>query len=437
MTTLTLSNLHQHLFSLPDWEQYMDTLTNKIGKRFARTEAREQARAYLYGLLSGVERKNGWQLAEHLGQANPYRVQHLLDRAVCDADLLRDDLRDYVVEHLATPQGVLIVDETSFLKKGDKSVGVKRQYSGTAGRVENAQVGVFLSYATAKGHTFLDRALYLPQEWADDAKRRQAAHVPKDVEFATKPKLATTMLTRALDAGVPCAWVTGDSVYGGDPTLRETLQTRRQSYVLAIAEDERLSWEGGRIRALTLARRLPATAWQPLSAGQGAKGERLYSWGWVALDAPLQPGFCHGLLVRRSLRDATELVYYFVFAPTETALARLVQVAGTRWHIEVGFESAKGEVGLDHYEVRSWHGWYRHMTLSLLAHALLSVIRYDTQQRFAPTSAAAVADCLAQNTPDAAAAGGQPPLADGIKGGREFPRNSLRNFKQQRGLCCL
>ena len=163
----------------------MDTLTNKIGKRFARTEAREQARAYLYGLLSGVERKNGWQLAEHLGQANPYRVQHLLDRAVCDADLLRDDLRDYVVEHLATPQGVLIVDETSFLKKGDKSVGVKRQYSGTAGRVENAQVGVFLSYATAKGHTFLDRALYLPQEWADDAKRRQAAHVPKSVEFAT------------------------------------------------------------------------------------------------------------------------------------------------------------------------------------------------------------------------------------------------------------
>ena len=425
MTTLTLSHLHQHLVSLPTWEQSLQTLAHTISTRFARKEVRAQAHAYLQGLLSSVERKNGWQLAEHAGQANPYRVQHLLDRAVWDADLVRDDLRHYVVAHLATPQGVLIIDETGFLKKGDKSVGVKRQYSGTAGRVENTQVGVFLAYASAKGHTFVDRALYLPREWADDAKRRKAAHVPQEVTFATKPQLATTMLTRALNAGVPCAWVTGDSVYGGDRALRDTLQTRRQAYVLAIAEDERLLWEAGHIRALTLAARLPVAAWHTLSAGQGAKGPRLYAWGWVALDAPAQEGFGQGLLVRRSLSDPTKLAYYCVFAPTATPLSTLVEVAGTRWCIEIGFESAKGCVGLDQYEVRSWHGWYQHMTLALLAHAWLSVIRYDTQHALEQT-------VLEQTVPE-----GRPTLlADALKGGRPLPRNSLRHFKAQRGLCC-
>ena len=272
MTTLTLSNLHQHLFSLPAWEQHLDHLASRISPRFARRQGHEQARAYIDGLLSSVERKNGWQLAEQLGHANPYRVQHLLDRAVWKADLVRDDLLGYVTEHLGQADGVLIVDESGFLKKGDKSVGVKRQYSGTAGRVENCQVGVFLAYATRKGHTFPDRELYLPQEWADDAKRRKAAHVPTRVEFATNPQLAQTMLERALDTGVPCAWVTGDSVYGSSQGLRECLQTRRQAYVLAIANDERLVWEQGRIRALTLARRLPPSAWQTLSCGEGAKG---------------------------------------------------------------------------------------------------------------------------------------------------------------------
>jgi SRSO17 transposase len=324
---------------------------------------------------------------------------------VWDAEALRDDLTRYVVENLGEAGGVLIIDETGFLKKGDKSVGVKRQYSGTAGGVENCQVGVFLAYATQKGHTFLDRALYLPEEWADDAARREIAKVPEEIAFATKPYLAQQMLARAFAAGVPAAWVTADSVYGGDLSLRAFLEERRQAYVLALACDERLDWEQGRIRAQTLADRLPASRWQTLSAGAGEKGPRLYDWACLLLDAPKQAGFGRWLLVRRSLSDPSERAYYLVFAPAETPLQTKVKVAGTRWCIEVGLEAAKGEVGLDAYEVRSFHGWYRHITLSLLAHAFLSVMR---AQQSEPTT----------------------------KGGKTIPRNSLREFKQSRGLGC-
>lgn len=405
MNPLTLSGLAQQLVPFPTWEPHLDNLTQRIATRFARTEVREQARDYLIGLLSPVERKNGWQLAEHLGHQNPYRVQHLLDRAVWDDAKVREDLRSYVVETLADPEGVLVIDESGFLKKGEKSVGVKRQYCGTAGRVENSQVGVFLGYATKKGHTLLDTQLYLPKEWANDPKRRQQAKVPKSVGFATKPQLAQQMLTRALDAGVPTAYVTGDSVYGDDASLRQCLKKRGQAYVLAIQCDLRLLWEGGQIRAQTLAKRFAPASWQTLSAGEGSKGARLFAWAYLPLDAPEQAGFEQGLLVRRSLSDPTDLAYYLVFAPLNTALATLVQVAGTRWTIEVELESAKGEVGLDEYEVRSWHGWYRHMTLCLLAHALLVVLRHQSLQ------------------PEG-------------KGGTKLPRNSLRKFKQSRGLCC-
>jgi len=405
MNTLTLSHLPEQLVSLPSWEQEFDRVAQRIAKHFARPETREQARDYLQGLLSPVERKNGWQLAEHLGHANPYRVQHLLDRAVWDADAVRDDLTRYVVEHLGEEEGILIADESGFLKKGNKSAGVKRQYCGTAGRIENCQVGVFLGYASRKGHTLFDRELYLPKEWADDHERREQAKVPQKVDFATKPQLAQKMLLRALDAGIPAAWVTADSVYGGDLGLCDALQTRCQPYVLAIASEERLRWEQGGIRAQTLQKRLPASAWQTLSCGNGAKGAREYDWASLPLDAPKQEGFAHWLLVRRSLSDPTEVTYYRVFAPQTTSLLTLVRVAGTRWTIEVGFESAKGEVGLDQYEVRSWHGWYRHMSLALLAHALLSVLRRDSQMRVE-------------------------------KGGTAIPRNSLRAFKQSRGLCC-
>ena len=405
MNTLSLSNLHEQLISLPSWEQQLDNTLRRLDSFLPRKEVRQQAKNYVQGLLSPIERKNGWQLAEHLGQRNPYRLQHLLDRAVWDAEALRDELARFVVEHLGAPDGVAVLDESGFLKKGTHSCGVKRQYCGTAGRVENCQVGVFVGYASDLGYTLLDRELYLPQEWADDKERREKAKVPAEVKFATKPQLAQRMLFRALAAGVPIAWVTGDTVYGSDPGLRDSLQQRRQPYVLAVAKDERLSWEQGRIRAETLAKRLPTSAWQTLSCGNGAKGPRLYDWATLALDAPEQEGCASWLLVRRSLGEAAECAYYLVFAPQATALNTLVKVAGTRWSIEVSFENAKGEVGLDHYEVRTWHGWYRHMTLALWAQALLVALRQDQQQHIP-------------------------------KGGTAIPRNSLRSFKQSRGLCC-
>lgn len=404
MDTQTLSHLAHQLVPLPLWEQQLNSLTERIAIRFSRIEVRQQARQFLHGLLSPVERKNGWQLAEHIGHAAPHRVQHLLDRAVWDEDAVRSDLRSYVVENLGDPEGILVIDESGFLKKGDKSVGVKRQYCGTAGRVENCQVGVFLGYASSKGHTLLDCALYLPEEWANDKERREQAKVPEKVKFATKPQLAQKLLSDVFDAKVPAAWVTADSVYGDDPGFRSVLEKRSKSYVLAIRSDLRLSWEGGKIRASTLARRLPETAWQTLSAGEGAKGPRLFAWAYLPLDAPEQSGFVYGLLARKSLSDPNEIAYYWVFAPKGTSLTTLVRVAGTRWTIEILFESAKGEVGLDEYEVRSWHGWYRHMTLCLVAHALLAVLRRESLQP--------------------------------VKGGSRRPRNSLREFKQSRGLCC-
>jgi SRSO17 transposase len=425
MNTLALPHLQRELDPLMDWQQPLQDLARRIAPRFARTETRQLALAYLQGLLSCVERKNGWQLAEHLGQVNPYRLQHLLDRAVWDAEEVRNDLQHYVVEHLGSAAGVLIVDESGFLKKGTHSVGVKRQYSGTAGRVENCQIGVFLTYATPKGHTFLDTALYLPREWADDGARREQAFVPEKTEFATKPQLAKAMLKRALDAGVPAAWVTADSVYGDDAALRAFLEERAQAYVMAVSSDERLPlWQGG-IRALTLAKRLPAAEWQTLSAGEGAKGPRLYDWAYQSLDAPQAPGWSRGLLVRRSLSDPTELAYYHVFAPENTPLLTLVAVAGSRWTIEICFESAKGEVGLDHYEVRSWHGWYRHMTLSLWAHAFLSVMRAQLQEQ-----AAKKGTTLPGNS------AGQGPCPPARTASPPSP-SSLQEFKRQRGLFCL
>ena len=318
METLSLSTLATQLVPLPAWEAHFNALTQRLACRFARPEARKQAGEYVQGLLSLVERKNGWQLAEHLGHKTPYRVQHLLDRAVWDADAVRDDLQASVSDALGHPEGVLVIDETGFLKKGDKSVGVGRQYSGTAGRIENCQVGVFVGSASPKGQTLLDRALSLPQEWADNAQRRKHAKVAEAVEFATKPQLAQTLLTRALDAGLPAAWVTGDSVQGNDRPLRAMLQARRQAYVLAVKSDLRLPFLGGGIRALTLAKRVDAGDWQTLSCGNGAKGARLYEWASVPLDAPDQEDFAAWLLVRRSLSDPSEQAYSWVFAPQET-----------------------------------------------------------------------------------------------------------------------
>jgi len=393
------------------WAAALGALAERIGRHFARAEPRRWALSYLQGLLSPVERKNGWQLAEAAGEASPAAVQHLLGRAVWNADAVRDDLRAYVVECLGDPAAVLVVDETGFLKKGTKSVGVQRQYSGTAGRIENSQIGVFLAYAGVAGHAFLDRELYLPQAWADDAARRAAAGVPADVAFRTKPQLAQTMLERALVAGVPASWVTGDEIYGGDRRLRVWLEERGMAHVLAVKCSEPL-WAAtdrgpAQVKAEDLVAAVPAAAWVRLSAGDGAKGPRLYDWTRVAIRPLADPNRGYWVLARRRVADPTDLAYYVCFGPATATLADLVRVAGMRWTIEEGIEAAKGEVGLDQYEVRRWDGWYRHVTLCLLAHAFLAAARAGT------------------GTNAAALPGGSPPS-----------RGSLAAFRAGRGLGC-
>jgi SRSO17 transposase len=347
----------------------------RIGARFSRWDARRRAGAYLQGLLSPAERKNGWQVAEVNGDETPYGVQHLLGRAVWDVDAVRDDLCAYVIEHLGAPHGVMVIDETGFLKKGRHSAGVARQYSGTAGRVENCQIGVFLAYASACSHALLDRELYLPQEWTQDRARCTRAGIPPERPFATKPALARHMLERAFQAGVPATWVTGDSVYGEDRRLRLWLEAHEHAYVLAVSGKEYvwLGWQQRQVKTILAA--LPADDWTRHSAGAGAKGPRWYDWCWVPLAAPMLPAWRRWLLVRRSVSEPTELTAFVVFAPQATTLTEVVQTAGTRWTIESSFEAAKGEVGLDHYEVRSWTGWYRHITLAMWAYALLTSVR--------------------------------------------------------------
>ena len=367
------------------WAEGIERVHECIAGRFRRPEPRRRALTYLRGLLSPVERKNGWQLAEQAGDATPDGVQRLLYNYRWEADLVRDDLRDYVVEHLGEADGVVVVDETGFLKKGDKSVGVQRQYSGTAGRIENCQVGVFLAYASAKGRTLLDREVYLPQVWSDDWERRREAGVPEDVCFRTKPQLAQLMLRRALESGVPFAWFTGDEVYGSDRKLRLWLEREEIPHVMAIKSNEKLwAWtDKGPLqeRADRLASGVEESAWVRCSAGNGAKGPRVYDWAAVEIRPLREPGKGHWLLARRSLAKPGELAYYVCFGPAETALEELVRVAGTRWAIEECFEEAKGEVGLDQYEVRRWDGWYRHITLAMLAQAYLTVIRHQAMEQ--------------------------------------------------------
>jgi SRSO17 transposase len=370
------------------WTEELDAVGERIAPHFSRSEVRRRARDYLRGLLSGVERKNSWQLAEVAGDATPYGLQHLLGRANWEADLVRDDLRGYVIEHLGDDEGVLIVDETGFIKKGQKSVGVKRQYTGTAGKTENCQVGVFLAYASDLGQAFIDRELYLPEEWAGDEERRKQAGVPEEIGMRTKPLLAKEMLERALDAGVAelAAWVVADSVYGDTRRLGMFLEGREQPYVLALSgkahvwagfHQHRVSTVLGSLRQGDSALEEAGGGWRRLSAGDGSKGPRLYDWLRLPLNPPMQEGFERWLLVRRSIEDPNELSAYTVFAPEGTTLEELAKAAGSRWRVEIGFEEAKGEVGLAHYEVRSWHGWYRHITLALFAHAFLAAIRAE------------------------------------------------------------
>ncbi len=357
-----------------DWLAGLDTLHARIAPRFRRAEVRTRARHYLMGLLSPVERKNGWQLAEQLHERGPHGVQRLLNAADWDADAVRDDLRAYVVDHLGDPHAVLIVDETGFLKKGTKSAGVARQYSGTAGRRENCQVGVFLAYASRQGCAFLDRALYLPEEWAADPARRAEAAIPRTVSFATKGRLARDMLQRAFAAQVPAAWVVGDTVYGHDD-LRRWLDAQERNYVLAVPCTHGVWTQGQQVEAQALVDQVPAASWSRLSAGDGSQGPRWYDWVCFALPDDQPTGRAQWLLVRRSVSDPTDRAYYRVAGPAHTSVQEMVEVVGRRWAIEIGFEQAKAEVGLDQYEVRTWTAWHRHITLVLLAHAYLEVTR--------------------------------------------------------------
>ena len=369
----------------------VEAVAGLLGPHVRRPEARRHAVDYLRGLIAEVERKNGWQLAEYAGYAHPRGIQRVLDRYAWDADAVRDDLRRWVVAELGDPRGILVVDETGFPKQGRHSAGVARQYSGTLGKVANCQVGVFLGYATAGGHVGLDRALFVPREWSADRERCRRAGIPDEVGHRTKSHLALEMIERALDGGVPAAWVTGDEVYGSDGNLRRALEARGQAYVLAVRSNEcTTTWPPygppDQVRMAAVAATVPAEAWPRLSCGEGAQGPRLYDWAAVPLRPALRDGWVHALLVHRHPERPDELAYYLVYAPTDTPLAEIVRAAGTRWTIDDLFKLAKGQVGLDHYEVRSWQGWYRHTTLALLALAALTIGARERGGRSAPAT---------------------------------------------------
>jgi SRSO17 transposase len=359
----------------PDrWWSQFGALIDRIGPRFSRYEPLRHAAGLMLGMVSGLDRKNCWTIAEHRGDRSPDGLQHLLSRAKWDAEAVRDDLRDYVVDAFGDPGAVLVVDETGDVKKGTATVGVQRQYSGTAGRIENAQVAVYLTYAAPRGHALIDRALYLPKSWAQDADRCQAAGIPTDRRgFATKPTLANMLISRAVEANTPAAWVAGDEVYGADPTLRAAIRGHGLGYVLAVSANRRVPTEAGPIRVDALPAMLPARAWQKHSAGAGSHGYRLYSWAWIALlpENDTDTGQ-HHLLIRRNDRTG-ELAYLRCYTPHPVPLRTLVVVAGQRWRIEESFQAAKGLTGLDQHQVRRWVSWHRWTTLAMLAHAFLAV----------------------------------------------------------------
>jgi SRSO17 transposase len=366
---------------LGGWVDAVADLHRRIVHRFARSEVRDRARRYLVGLLERVERKNGWQLAEAIGEAGPRGVQRLLSAATWDADAVRDDLRDYVVDHLGDPaSGVLIIDDTGFVKKGDKSCGVARQYTGTVGATANAQVGVFLAYASKKGAAFVDRALYLPRAWTDDLDRCRSAGVPATVRFATKLTLARRMLERAFAAGVPAAWVTADSAYGRSHAFRHWLEGQARAYALMVPRTHVVWYQGRRQTAAKLAERLPNSAWRSVTVGGGTPNVDQQVWACLALSEACAAGMRRWLLIRRSGNEGSDLGYFLAYGAEATAEAELLRVCGVRWQIEECFAQAKGEVGLDHYEVRTWDAWHRFVTLCLLAHAGLAVMRLAANQ---------------------------------------------------------
>lgn len=362
----------------------------RIAGRFARVEPRLRAGRLMLGLLSDLLRKNCWTIAEWAGDKSPHGMKHLLCRASWDADAVRDDVREYVVEHLHDEEAVLVVDETGDVKEGTRTVGVQRQYTGTAGRIENSQVAVYLVYAGARGHAAVDRELYVPRSWTSEPHRCRAAGLAEDTVFATKPELARTMIERFLDAGHHIGWVTGDEVYGGNPILRAALEERGLGYVLAVACSAEVATGAGRFRADGLAGKLPKRASQRLSASPGAKGHRYYDWAVIDLTDPT-PGH-RQLLIRRN-RTTGELAYYRCHSTGPALLHTLVRTAGSGWRVEETFQTGKGLAGLDEHQVRRYPSWNRWVTLAMLAHAFLAVVRADERTRRAGPDGLAPLTC--------------------------------------------
>jgi SRSO17 transposase len=362
-------------FEIESWESGLGDLFARFAGRFSRVEPRRLAFGYVRGLLAPLERRNGWTIAEHAGRRSPNAVQEMLYSPCWDPDRVRDDVRDYVIEALGGPDGVLIGDESGFVKKGTRSAGVQRQYTGTTGKIDNCQIGTFLAYASGKGRALIDRELYLPTSWTDDEDRCAKAAVPDTVEFATKPEQVRAMVERAVAAGVPFAWFTADEAYGQNPGLRGWLESRDIAYVMATRRDHEVpSGLHTVTRVDQLIARIRGGAWRRLSCGEGAHGPRVYEWASV----PIRRRFPHGrrgwVLARRSITTG-ETCYYVCFGPRGTRLRELVRVAGARWAVEESFQTAKNEVGLDQYQVRRYDAWYAHITLAMAAAAFLAVTR--------------------------------------------------------------
>ena len=345
-------------------------LMNRISGVFYGGLGMMNAKKYMKGLLSDAERKNGWQIAENQGESTPYNLQQFIYRGIYSADELRDELRGYVSEELGEEDGVLVADDTGFIKQGEKSCGVQRQYTGTLGKICNCQLGVFLSYASSKGHTPIDRRLYMPEVWMDDKARCSEAGVPEDLKFQTKPELALEMIQEATAAGMPYKWVTGDCGYGDSRAIRKWLEENGKCYVLNISRKEYIE----KSNVGVLLSNLPSDGWFEASCGDGSKGARVYDWYIYSLSKEVVQGFKHVILVRRSKSDPEEMKAYLAFAPADTPDQKLVEVAGIRWTVEMCFKESKGEVGLDQYEVRSYDSLYKHITFALLALALITVL---------------------------------------------------------------
>lgn len=377
------------------WAVELESVFARVAGRFGRADLRWRMRDYVRGLLAPVGRKNGWQLAEWAGHRDPAGLQHLLNGARWDADAVRDDVRDYVAGQLG-PGGVLIVDDTGFIKKGSTSAGVSRQYTGTSGKIDNCQIGVFAAYATTRGRALVDRELYLPKCWTKDRDRCRAAKVPDDRGFATKGELAKTLVRRCLAAGLPASWVTADEAYGQDWTFRRMLGQHGIGYVVAVPKSQQIKSLAGMWRIDQLIDEAPDDAWQTLSCGDGAKGPRVYDWAAAKLPAnivfdPDPPTHHRWVMARRSVSDPGEMAYYLAYAPAEEDVTQLARIAGSRWAIEECFQAAKNECGLDEYEVRRYTGWYRHITLAMLAHAFLTAlavqaVRQETAETTPPAS---------------------------------------------------